>query len=135
MNQLGALIATALASGRPTFHEAVPEDFGPNTGRWTLLAGCLMALLEAHPGLGISLIASVATLRKFGLVPASTRRIGRFRISVWPGQTDRVGAIRIAFCPPGSPLAAPPPVAQERQPVPEAPPPGESRTGRARDPD
>lgn len=118
--ELGVLIATALASGRPTFHEAAPEDFGPDTSRWTLLAGCLTALLEAHPGLSISLVASVVTLRKFGLVPASTRKLGRFRIAVWPGQTDREGAIRIAFCPPGSPLAAPPMGAQERQPVPGA---------------
>jgi hypothetical protein len=95
-----------LSSGEPTFHEALPEDFGPDGVRWTLFAECLIALLDAYPALNISLVGSYSTLSKLGLEAASIKKLGRFRVTVWPGATEQPGAIRLAFSPKHSLIAA-----------------------------
>jgi hypothetical protein len=103
-SRLEQLISSALLSGEPTFHEALPEDFGSDGARWTLFADCLIALLNAHPALSISLAGSYSTLDKFGLEAASIKKLGRYRVTVWPGPTERPGAIRLSFSPKHSPI-------------------------------
>lgn len=106
MTMLTKLISEAIASGRSAIHEVAPEDFGPDTSRWSMLADCLAGVLERHPELTVSLSGSSVALAQFGLKPSSIEPVGRFLVTVRPGPTDRVGAVRIAFT--GQDLPVPP---------------------------
>lgn len=90
-------IQYTLVTGQPTHHEAAPEDFGADTGRWSLLRECLALLLARHDGLRIEVIGSLDTLRKFALVPGQTRAVGDATVPVFFGRTERSGVIRFQF--------------------------------------
>lgn len=98
MGELDQLITSALASGKPTYHEALPEDFGPDMSRGALLRECLLMVLSRHPRLQIQIVGSPEALGKFGLVPGAKNRVGLFRVPASWGPTSRHGAIRLVFC-------------------------------------
>jgi hypothetical protein len=96
---LKPLILTALASGRPTFYEAMPDSFGNDTTRWTLLRECLLALLQKHGGLEIRLVGTLPALDAFGLRPGVDELVGSSLVAVTLGATETPGAIRLVFRP------------------------------------
>ncbi len=96
-DSLKPLILTALASGRPTFYEAMPDSFGSDAQRWDLLRECLLALLKRHDGLEIRLVGSQATLEAFGLRPGIDELIGSTLVAVTQSATATSHAIRLVF--------------------------------------
>jgi hypothetical protein len=98
MNALEKLIATALNEGKPTFHEVMPEEFGPDAGRAALLRECLLMVLSRYPRLQIQVVGSPAALNKVSLAAGSKNRIGLFRVPASWGPTLQAGALRLVFC-------------------------------------
>ncbi len=98
-DSLKPLILTALASGRPTFYEAMPDSFGSDARRWDLLRECLLALLKRHDGLEIRLVGSQVALEAFGLRPGVDELVGSTLVAVTQGATDASHAIRLVFRP------------------------------------
>jgi len=96
-NAIEDLIGIALDGERNTHHELLPEGFGLDMGRWTLLHGCLELLAARFPHLCMELSGSLDALRKFGLTPGRTLPIGATSIPVRFGRTDRLGALRLQF--------------------------------------
>jgi hypothetical protein len=104
---LKPLILTALASGRPTFHEAMPDSFGRDPRRWDLLRDCLLTLLQAHQGLEIRLVGSLSALDAFGLRSGVDEVVGTALVPVTLGATDSPQAIRLIFRPAPAPRQTP----------------------------
>lgn len=96
-NPLQDLITIALAGERCTHYEVLPDDFGPEGGRWLLLQKCLEVLTAHHHDLSLELSGSLEALRKFGLAPARPVAVGETVVPVRFGRPDRLGAVRIQF--------------------------------------
>ncbi len=96
-NPLEDLIAIAVGGERRTHHEVLPDEFGPEGGRWLLLQKCLEVLTSRHPRLTLELSGSLDALRKFGLAPARPVMVGVMLVTVRFGRTDRLGAVRVQF--------------------------------------
>jgi hypothetical protein len=94
---LKALILTALVTGRPTFHEALPDSFGRDAKRWDLLRQCLLRLLQSYEGLQINLSGSKKALDAFGLRAGVDELVGDALVRVSLGATDRPDAMRLTF--------------------------------------
>jgi hypothetical protein len=96
-NPLDEMIAIALGGQRCTHYEVLPEDFGPEGGRWLLLQKCLEVLSARYPLLSLELSGSLEALRKFGLAPARSVAVGDMSVAVRFGRTERLGVVRVQF--------------------------------------